>query len=107
VVVLALLALLTHSVAPGPARAYWTPPDIAKSGGPSDPGTPYEEPEGGGGSGTDPGGTEKPPEGIVGQGGVVVSSPSTPGAPRTLLSRPWLLLALQSWRINILYLSKF
>lgn len=101
-VVFVLLALLAHSVVPEPAHAYWTPPDIAKDSGPSDPGTPYEEPEGGGGDPVDPG---KPPEGIPGQHDPVITTPQTPAPPQT--DRTALYRQLYAWRFSFLYLIRF
>jgi hypothetical protein len=106
--VLVLLVLLAHTIAPEPARAVTTPPDIAKDGVLGDPGTPYEEPENGPTGGTDP--TDpKPPEGIIGgSGGAPVVSPDAIRPPtRREIDRRWLYLCLQAWRFHLQVLLKF
>lgn len=92
---LVLLMLLASVVAPPVARTYWESPPIAKDG-PKDPGTPFEEPEGG--SGDETGATEPtPPEGIQGDGGTPTASPISPAAPRLSGGSSWTTTA--SWMI--------
>jgi hypothetical protein len=100
--VLSLLALLTRSIVPQPACAYWEPPPIAKETGPGDPGTPFEEPEG------DPSDEpSKPPSAIQGPTAPPGTPVDEPAAPPQAQPNPrWVFLVLQAWRIHILLLVR-
>jgi len=83
---LVLLMLLASVAAPPVARTYWEAPPVAKDG-PKDPGTPFEEPEGGSGDETGPT-LPKDPEGIQ-DGGSPASSPLVTPAPRVPAGSAW------------------
>ena len=85
---LVFLLFLVSVTVPPAAQTYWEPPSIAKDG-PKDPGTPYEEPEGGPGDETGP--TEpKPPEGIQDDNGSPTASPTDLVVARSSRTSNWL-----------------
>ncbi len=91
---LVFLLFLVSVMVPPAAQTYWEAPPIAKDG-PKDPGTPFEEPEGGSGDETGP--TEpKPPEGIQDNGGSPTASPDLV-LPRSSRTSTW--LSTVSWTI--------